>query len=62
MTDGDFVGGPVDDAVTVVAELAANAEVHAAHPYEIRVVMIGSLPPGKPSTIPTSTCRSVTPA
>lgn len=44
LTDGGFAGGPLDDAVTVVAELAANAEVHAAHPYELRVVMIGSRP------------------
>ncbi len=44
LTDGGFAGDRVDDAVTIVAELAANAEVHAAHPYELRVVMVGSLP------------------
>lgn len=44
LTDAGLVGEPVDDAVTIVAELAANAETHAAHPCELRVVMIGNLP------------------
>lgn len=44
LTDAGLVGGPVDDAVTIVAELAANAEIHGAHPYELRVVMVGNLP------------------
>ena len=44
LTESGVADSAVADAETMVAELAANAEVHARPPCELRVVMIGRQP------------------